>query len=282
MWLAPDDRHLAVDGLPDRLTGANDIVIFDLERSQIPTKLTVDAGSDVKPVWLANGRIAWASNRLGTYDLFQRMADQTGPEERLMQSGDSKYPTDGSSDGRLLLFEAVPPGMNADIWALLLDEPRPACRVLGTEFNERQARFSPDGRWIAYTSDRDGREEVYVTTVPAALEGAQHRPASGQCPAPPGTRVSSAGGTQPLWRRDGEELFYLAADGRLMVVAVTTTPAFQLGIPSALFPTRIADRSANWQQYAATGDGKRFLVNTPVRGTREATIVINWAESLKR
>ncbi len=143
--------------------------------------------------------------------------------------------------------------------------------ALGTPFNEVQGRFSPNTRWVAYASDESGRFEVYVRPFPAA---------SGL------TQISIAGGMQPEWRRDGKELFYISADGKLTAVPVTTDgPTFSAGAPHALFDVEVPEPIAPYPtDYAVTADGQRFLVNTVVdQPTRPAlTVILNWTAGLKK
>jgi hypothetical protein len=148
---------------------------------------------------------------------------------------------------------------------------------LQTQFAERQGQFSPDGRWIAYTSNESGPDQyqVYVQSFPAGAGKFQ---------------VSTgAGGTQPRWRRDGKEIFYIAADGKIMAVDVKTAPKFEAGAPKALFDPRMAigGPAYTYFRYDVTADGKRFLVNS-VAGAPESsastpiTVVLNWQAALKR
>jgi Tol biopolymer transport system component len=154
-------------------------------------------------------------------------------------------------------------------------KPKP---YLQTPFDKRQGQFSPDGHWIAYASDESGpgQYQIYVQSFPAGAGKFQ---------------VSTgAGGTQPRWRRDGKELFYLATDGKLMAVEVQTTPKFEAAAPRALFDPRISRGRMPPQifyRYDVTADGKRFLVNsTPTASESSAaapiTVVVNWLAALKR
>jgi len=148
---------------------------------------------------------------------------------------------------------------------------RTSSTFLGTPFNEVQGRFSPNARWVAYASDESGRFEVYVRPFPAA---------SGQ------TQISIAGGMQPEWRRDGKELFYISADGKLTEVPVATDgPTFSAGTPHALFDVEIPEPNPPYPtDYAVTADGQRFLVNTVVdQPARPAlTVILNWTADLKK
>jgi hypothetical protein len=172
-------------------------------------------------------------------------------------------PTDVSRDGQFLLYQARRRGQE-DLMVLALAPGRSPEPVLETPADGQQGRFSPDGRWIAYTSTESGSPEVYVRGF---RTGGRRQ-------------VSTHGGAQPQWRRDGKELFYLGVDGRLMAVALSAGRAsLEPGVPSALFDTGIvASLLDRRNQYAVTGDGQRFLVNlsTEDEGSAPITVVMNW------
>ena len=168
-----------------------------------------------------------------------------------------------------------------DLWVLPNPTGAPAERkpvpYLETPANETQGQFSPDGHWISYTSDESGagQYQIYLQSFPAGAGKFQIS--------------TGAGGTQPRWRRDGRELFYIAADGRLMAVEVKTAPKFEVGGPKTLFDTRIAVAAlANLPfRYDVAADGKRFLVNSVANGPESAaaapiTVVTNWLAAVKR
>ena len=146
-------------------------------------------------------------------------------------------------------------------------EGRKPVPFLQGDFNESQGQFSPDGRWIAYVSDESGGQQVYVQSFPT----------------PTGQRqISTEGGTQPRWRRDGKELFYLAPDRKLMAVTVKTGATFEADAPRAMFQTEL-NVAALRQSYAVSADGNRFLLNTSL-GTESPpiTVVLNWPALLKK
>jgi serine/threonine protein kinase len=138
-----------------------------------------------------------------------------------------------------------------------------------TAFNEQQAQFSPDGKWIAYTSDVSGRPLVYVQTFPAS---------GGPL------RVSTAGGAQPKWRRNGHELFYIAPDRKLMSVEVKPGATFEAKTPQPLFTTHVLTITEFRNHYTVTADGQRFLINSLLDDTSAATITVfvNWTAGLKQ
>src|SRR5207247_3821084 len=138
---------------------------------------------------------------------------------------------------------------------------------LQTDFFEAGAQISPDGRWMAYTSEESGRTELYVQPFPG-----------------PGGKwqVSSAGAGPAKWRADGRELFYVAPDRKLMAVEVKTQASFEVGVPTPLFETRM--KLAPGRQFDATADGKKFLLNAAnlEDGASPTTLVINWTAGLRR
>jgi hypothetical protein len=155
------------------------------------------------------------------------------------------YPQDWSPDGRFLLYQKS--ANEPDLWVLpMTGEDRKPRPYLQTEFVELDGRFSPDGRFVAYSSNESGRFEVYVRPFPDAQKGKW--------------MVSKGGGSQPRWRRDGKELFYVSPDSKLMTASVSTRAAFQSGIPAVLFAAPIRSLSPNHTEYDVTVDGKRFLI----------------------
>jgi hypothetical protein len=164
-----------------------------------------------------------------------------------------------------------------DVWAAPLFGDRKPHPVLNTEFDEGQAQLSPDGRWLAYRSDASGSYEIYVQSFTSNGQAGDER-----------VRISTTGGSQPRFRPDGRELFYLSADGRLMAVQITTSGAsFTHGEPKALFRTRTLLRGTEAQfEYDVTRDGERFLIGTVLDGPHAAPpapmIVLNWSASVKQ
>jgi eukaryotic-like serine/threonine-protein kinase len=154
----------------------------------------------------------------------------------------------------------------------LLGERKPKL-IVGTQFRETTARFSPDGHFIAYTSDATGRTEVYVRPFSPGQEVTTEWP------------VSKDGGTEPVRRQDGKELFFISADSKMMAVTVTTTPTFPAGIPQALFPVPIFGGGSVFNVHRwDTLDGKRFLINSATTATSSTpiTVVLNWQAGLKK
>jgi Tol biopolymer transport system component len=248
--------------------GNPDIWVLETKRG-VFSRFTSDVADDVGPVWSPNGdRIAFSSNRTGVPDIYQKAVTAGGSEERLLSTAQPKSVTDWSPDGRLLLFSSRDPKKGTDIWALPLDGDGKPFPVVQTDFDEQGGQFSPDGHWIAYQSDESGRAEIYVQRFPDRGNKWQ---------------ISTNGGSQIRWRRDGRELFYVALDGRLMAVAIgvsSNAQAPEVGTPVALFAPPLGgavQQGDSRHQYMVASDGQRFLVatvteeaNTPI------TVILNW------
>jgi Tol biopolymer transport system component len=268
--LSPDEKQLAVARL-DVQAGATDIWLIDLARNT-PSRFTFDPANESGPVWSPDGsRLVFASNRSGVANLYQKLANGTGSDEALFKSAESAGPNDWSSDGKFLLYGVLSPRTSTDLWILPMFGEQKAVPFIQTEFAEIQARFSPDGRWVAYTSNASGPFQVYVQSFPAS--GGKWQ-------------ISTNGGAQPQWRHDGKELFFLSPNRKLMAVEVNGSGAtFVAGVPQDLFEVRTSPLFpglGSSSYYAASGDGKRFLVNTPVgeSGSVPLTIVLNWSAGL--
>jgi Tol biopolymer transport system component len=268
--LSPDGRRYAVSRL-DSESGNGDLWVSDVTGGNA-TRLTFDPGNDTFPVWSPDGgRLAWASNREGTYRLYQKAASGSGQDALLLKADLYVFPTDWSRDGRVILYRQIDPKTKYDIWALPVGpragDEKPFA-FLQTEANEAAAVFSPDGRWVAYASDESGQYEVYVQAFPA---GGGKR------------QVSAGGGIAPQWRSDGSELFYHALDGTLMAATVEPGASFAARPPTPLFEFRPSGPLIT-PYYAVTPDGRRFLLSTIVDTVAGApfTVVLNWTEELKQ
>ena len=268
LWLSPDERRAAVDR-SDPQTGASDIWLFDLARG-IPSRFTTDPAGDTNALWSPDGgRIVFSSTREGVRNLYQKIAGGGGNEEVLLKSSEDKVANDWSANGQFIVYQTSNPKTKWDLWVLPMFGDRQPFPFLQTEFNEQQAQFSPDGKWIIYTSDESGAPEVYVQTFPAS-EGKW--------------RVSTGGGGQPRWRHDGRELFYIAADRKLMAVDVKLGATFEASVPKPLFSTRVISLTEFRNQYVPTSDGQRFLINSTLEetSTTPINVVVNWTADLKR
>jgi serine/threonine protein kinase len=258
--LSPDGRRVAlyrtVDGHPD-------IWLLDAERGVFSRFTSVDG---LRPIWSPDGgTIAFAHIAKQVTDLFRKSVGG-GSEQLILETTQPKAALDWSRDGRHLLYRSFDRATGWDIWAVRLDETNKPLSLVRTKFDETQGQFSPDGKWVAYQSNESGRFEIYVQQFPG--------------PAPTVT-VSTNGGAQVRWRRDGKELFYIGLDNRLMAVPIRLTKgdALEVGTPRALFSTHIggAVQSVNLQQYIVSSDGERFLMNTILEeAASPITVVLNW------
>jgi Tol biopolymer transport system component len=266
--MSPDEKQAAVD-IADAQTGKNDIWLLDLVRG-IPSRFTTDQAADSNPLWSRDGgEVIFSSSREGVFNLYTKKANGVGNEELRLKSDETKIPDDWSPDGKFIVYESRNSRTKLDLWLLPTSGNQQPVSFLQTNFNEQQAQFSPDGKWIAYTSDVSGRPEVYVQTFPAS---------GGPI------RVSTSGGAQPQWRRDGRELFYIAADRKLMAVEVKLGETFEAKAPQPLFTTRMLTITEFRNHYVVAGDGQRFLVNSLIEETATGTInvFVNWTAGLNR
>ena len=237
-----------------------------------PTRFTFDPATDGLAVWSPDGRrVVFGSFRNGRDSLYEKSAGGAG-DERLIAL-DAGLPQSWSSDGRFVLFSRPDSKTGVDLWVLpMMGDAKPFV-VVQEPFDQRGGEFSPDDRWLVYASNESGRFEVYVRPFP-------HSGGKWQ--------VSSSGGTQPRWRRDGRELYYLAPDGRLVAVPIIVSPdgkTLKLGVPTPLFQPRLAtgvNVVPGRPQYAVAPDG-RFLLNTIVEDTAPSpiTVVVNWTQLLE-
>jgi dipeptidyl aminopeptidase/acylaminoacyl peptidase len=269
--LSPDERRVAVSlgtGSPENL----DIWIIDVARN-VPSRLTFDPGTDGSPVWSPDGtRIAFGSQRSGKASLRQQLINKTAADESLLEGSGSITPSGWSADGRFIAYTLLGFPRVSDVWVLPLFGDRKPFPLVQTEFFESSGVFSPDDRWIAYTSAEAGQRNVYVQ--PFLRAGGKYQ-------------ISRDGGSQPLWRADGKELFYIGADGTMMAVPIPATGQFTAGVPQALFPTGAPIGISGGrltQTYAVTNDGKRFLVNARPQQSSVAplTVVLNWTAAIQK
>ncbi len=214
------------------------------------------------PIWSPDGRQVAFTSRDGT-DLMLRSSDGTGPPQRLMSDEHVKILNDWSADGSHIIYTRQSPKSGFDIW--IVDIPTGNTRpLIAGNHNETQARLSPDGKWIAYTSDESGVLEVYVASFPA-LENR--------------TKVSRGGGGQPQWRADQKELFYLSLDQAIMAAMVEGGQTLAFRAPEQLFRTSIAGAPGGARDnYVVNATGSRFLVDTNVNVSSgpEISILVNW------
>ncbi len=273
--LAPDERRIV---FANSSSGNRDVWILDSVRG-VTSRLTFDPAVDDPPMWSPDGlRVVWASNRSGAFDLYVKSANGTGPEELLVRMGaPAGWPEDWSRDGRFIIYEIPGTKTGQDLW--IAPQPvqgesgdRKPFPYLQTEFDERHGRFSLDGRWVAYSSNESGRDEVYVQSFP--VPGAMFP-------------ISAGGGMEPQWRKDGTELFYISEDRTLMAVPVklasSASEPLQVGQAKPLFSVPVVDTFIVGRSYEVSNDGQRFLLRAPGSGETapSLTVVPNWQTQLK-
>jgi len=266
--ISPDGRRVAA-AIRDPARGQNlDVWVLDVERGTA-SRVTTERTDEFHPVWLPDGeQLIYMSDHAGFYDFYQRPANG-GPEQVVLRTKWDKHGSDVSRDGRYLLLSGSPDGHAEDLWAMALSgppEPKPLVRTV--EFTELAAQLSPDGRWIAFSSDESGRSEIYLQPFPSGAK----------------RLVSDGGGETPVWRRDGRELFYVAADGKLTVVAMTARGlGIEISVPQPLFELRPAGTSSYVpRQYDVAPDGERLLVVRRVGEDSSDPVVVdlNWTARL--
>jgi serine/threonine protein kinase len=261
--LSPNGKFVAADGM-DLATTNTDLWTYDLE-NESAKRLTFDPAIDSTPLWSPDStRLVFTSDRAQKFNLYVKNADGSQEEQLIPQEGPDRYPLDWSRDGKFVIYQR-----GTDLWCVTFPELT-ATLFLKSASAPNVARFSPDGKWVAYASNESGRWEIYVTSFPAAHGKWQ---------------VSSAGGEQPKWRSDGKELFYLAADGKIMAAPVTTGANFDAGTPVALFQANPREMVATSERFAydVSKDGQRFLINTQLKSAlTPMSVVMDWTGSLNK
>lgn len=264
--VSPDGRFVAAHLQGDQ----NDVWVADVVRGTL-TRISYDTGEDETPEWSPDGRtVAWAASRSDLMrGIFRRPADGSGSEELVWRLDKHAHVRDWSPDGHTLVLEIQDPVLNNDIWRLSLDGTPTSTVFLQTPFNERNSRLSPNGRWLAYVSDESGRDEIYIQSFPQAGSKLQ---------------VSSSGGDQPVWSRNGRSLFFRGG-------GVVQEIAFQPGTPgtagraTALFPDRFENPQAGSHTgYDVFPDGRFLMIQSHAQpnAREEIVVVVNWIEELKQ
>ena len=246
--------------------GNPDIWTMDTKRGVL-SRFTSNPADDVYPIWSPDGpRVAFSSNRKGVHDV--REASGRRGEELLLATALPKVATDWSPDGHSLLLVVNDPKGSADIMGLSMDGSSKVFPLVKTPFDEQGAQFSPDGRWIAYQSKESGRNEIYVQSFP----GSENR-----------SPVSTDGGTQVRWGRDGKELFYISRKAQLMAVpfrSAANTSTADIGAPVALFAPPIGSMVQQGDfrhQFMVAPDSQRFLIAAVKESSPSPiTLILNW------
>ena len=260
---APGTFSLSPDGQKIAFVRGGDVWLLDSRGS--PFKFSFSGGA--WPIWSADGlRLLF---RTAAQQLVERSisgAEKDRPVGNLVSFQD--VPTDWSAESRLVVLHTLGPATGWDIGTMSAETGTRA-PLLQSPANEIQGRLAPNGSAIAYVSDETGQWEVYVQPFP--LTGANKR------------QISVNGGSQPTWRRDGQELFFLGADRRIMAASVKTSGTFSHGTPQALFDTRMRPTYTPFLFNYATTDGERFLINSmPEGATPVISVISNWTAALKK
>ena len=252
-----------------------DLWTFDIGRDS-KTRFTFAPSYEQYPIWSHDDKLIYFNaNPKGVFDLYRKVSGGEGSDELILQSSEDKIPLDVSHDGKYLLYQSNG-GLKtqADLWTLPLDGDQPfkdrkPVPYLQTEFNETDGRFSPDGRWIAYTSNESGQNEIWLRSFP---------PSSGRW------QVSIAGGSAPRWRGDGKELFYMSSGNAIMAAEIAfKATTVEVSNVRPLFETPLIVQLL-FPGYDVFADGNRFLVNVQSETQNQVplSLVVNWDAELKK
>lgn len=259
--ISPDGKRLLIKRNPP-----NTLWVIDLEKGT-DFRITSDFGQI--PVWSPDGtKIAYS--RSGSVAI--KSSNGLGEAENILSG--TVFPFSWSPDGRFIIFTKRGVKTRLDIYTLSMDSERKETLLLNSPYDENSVQISPDGKWLAYAADDTGNYEIYVQSFsPEGKLGSDRK------------RISSAGANLPVWRRDGNELFFIDADGQLMAANVKTGgPEFAFDTPTALFKTRMLSRFGSTHEFDVSLDGQRFVIGTLV-GEPTApppTVILNWTAALKK
>ena len=265
MRISPDGKRIAL-GIFEPKSRTQNVWMYDLARNS-RTRFTSGLASDINPVWSPNGqRLAFTSaEATGTFSVHVRPSTGNSADETVLESSDFVRVSDWSPHGDALCLVQAAKKTQSDVMILSLDNERKVRGFAQSVYNEYDGRFSPDGRWLAYVSDETGQSEIYLRPYPG-----------------PGAaiKVSTAGGASPVWRRDGQELFYISRDNKTLSTEVRSSgPSLTVGDIRELFT-----RTPIMEDYDVFPDGKRFLINRVIEPTETdpVTVVVNWEQKLVR
>ena len=293
--LAPDGKRVAAHRHDE---DGGDIWMMDLARSTT-SRFTFNASQEnSSPIWSPDGtRTVYGSIRDGKWGLYQKLANNSRTEERLVESDAPTLPMSWSPDGNLIVYEVFDPRTGSpDLWVVPLSDDRPSAgsgrpepvegrkpfALLHTPFAESHGQVSPDGKWLAYYSNETGANEIYVQPFPGGAGKWQ---------------ISTNGGVFPRWRHDGRELFYMSQNsgGKLMAVDIRSNGSmFDSGTPKELFdspyvavPHNTATGASSFHTFAVSADGQRFLIPHSPSGDNASqampiAVVQNWAAGLRK
>jgi eukaryotic-like serine/threonine-protein kinase len=267
--LSPDATRIALD-IRDQ---ENDIYIWDVARSSLD-RLTTDPGLNMGGIWTPDGKcVAYTADRNGAVNIWLQPANGSGSPEALSKLPEGgAFPETFSPDGKQLLITGQ--STSSDISLLSIGAGAAPKQLLASKFDELNAQISPDGRWMAYQSNELGSVEIYVRPFPDVNAGRW--------------KISTEGGTRPLWNKNGREIFYFLEPGIMMSVPVETGTSFKAGTPRELFRGEYL-ATLSKTQYSVTPDGQRFLMIKDAAARpgsspspQQISIVLNWFEELKQ
>ncbi len=259
--ISPDGKRIAI-GIMEK---DSEVYIYDLARDTL-SRFTFQGPNNLVPSWTPDGkRIAYVSNSSGPRNIFWQLADGTGGLDRLNTSPNLSIPGSWSPDGKVLIYSIIDRQMGYDIWTLTPSDHKTQI-FLQTKFNENAPQFSPDGRWLAYSSDESGHSEIYVVPYPG-----------------PGGKwqISSDGGREPVWNRNGRELFFRNGN-KMMAAPINTQQGFSAGTPKMLFQGQYVTLANSTPNYDVTADGQKFLMLKTTAPPAQINVIVNWFEELKQ
>ncbi|HTK82090.1 MAG TPA: protein kinase [Bacteroidota bacterium] len=264
--LSPDEQRIVYRKI-DLQSNNQDLWILDLAR-RTESRFTFTPAREDDPVWSPDGsRIVFDSNVDGVTNIYQKISSGAGNQELLYKSSSPNQVFDWSSDGNYVLFSNSSSNGRDGIWVLPLHGDRKPYQYALTTAAEDEGHFSPDARWIAYTSNESGKFEIYIQSFPLT---------------PGKFQISVGGGFNPVWSKNGRALYYLAPDRRLMEVKLTISGgSFEYSQPAPLFNTEV-DNYTSWNTYAVSKDTNRFLINTVLSAENQKPImvVMNWTQEV--
>jgi eukaryotic-like serine/threonine-protein kinase len=259
--ISPDQRYVAADAVSP---GGYHVFVFDPERNTT-TPLTSGEATGNFPVWSPDGnRIVFGSNRNGVYDIFIKSSSGSSSDDVLLANDRNKFVFDWSRDGRFILYgEDEGPSRKERLWVLPMTGDRKPSLYLDESVDLRDARFSPDGRWVAYTANQPSGSQVFIRSFPDPAVKLQ---------------VSVDRGVHPAWRDDGRELFFIGGASELMAVELSPGPSLRLGTPTPLFRTGLYNSLLTYDVYR---DGQRFVMPAFQAGDQSVRVILNWLRLVK-
>jgi len=267
MRLSPEGKRIAL-GL-DELEHPPDVWILDLVRGSL-SRLTHGPASNFNPIWPRDGRHVLYTSERPVFDIYQKSADGSGVEEPVLTTPTDKYPLSISPDGQTLLYSSSDNVTQDDLWLAPLAQTKTAKPFLASPFSEPNGMISPDGQWVVYQSNESGQPEIYVVDFPGGGNRVQ---------------VSSNGGSEPVWSRNGKELFYRSGN-QLIAVPIENGKSFTTAAAHALFEAAfITNPDFGMPAYDVSPDAQKFyFVQEDTKSNLETRVnlVLNWPEELKK